>query len=461
MNVTGYSVAAAPVDCYLIIPHPTDARALFIQDGDGCHLPFIHTDVADVGIVSHLNRAAARTTGIRTATLGCLRAAYDAHLRTEKRFYVLDSLTNALQLPQNAAWLNAQEIAEHPHISNEQKVIIRTWFLWHGMEGKAALRVPWAKRGWFREIEAWMLDLADRLDMRVNGNVEQIRVGSRSSTLRVSTTSSALYFKACHVAFSYEPVVTRVLSIRYPGQIPEVVAVNVEQAWMLTREFKGTLLTDSPHIDVWEKAIRAFAEIQMDLVENTHLLIGLGLPDRHLDYLITQIDRLMADLPAGLHDDEKDYLARHARPLKELCYDLLDYKVPLSIVHGDFWAGNVAIQSHNQQPVFFDWSDSSISHPFFDMPHFLATIGTALAHVPDARQRLLRAYLEGWTRYESLSNLAKIYQHAEVVSQLYRLISYHHFIIPALENMTRWETEGIVPKLTRQLIATLKTYHPA
>lgn len=461
MNVVGYSASTVPVDCYLIIPHADEARALFIQDSDSCHLPQISTDVADFSTVHHLNRASARMTGIKTATLGCLRAAYDANVRSEKRFYALDNLATIWKLPDHAIWLNAQEIAEHPHIPNDQKFIIRTWFLWHGMAGKAALRVPWAQRGWFREVEAWMLDLADRLDMHASGSVEQVRVWSRSSTLRLPTTSGALYFKACHAAFSYEPVITRVLSIRYPGQIPEIVAVNVEKAWMLTREFKGKPLTEYKEIDIWEKALRAFAEIQLDLVENTHLLIGLGLPDRHLDYLINQIERFLVDLPEDLTDDEKDYLRRTTHLLRELCYDLLDYKVPLSLVHGDFHSGNVVIQENSQQPVFFDWSDSSISHPFFDLSYFMSQIDAVRAPIPDARQRLLNAYLECWTCYEPLRNLHKIYQRAEVVSLLYQVISHHHFIVPALEASTRWEVNAVVPKLTRQLIAALRAYDNA
>ena len=51
--------------------------------------------------------------------------------------------------------------------------------------------------------------------------------------------------------------------------------------------------------------------------------------------------------------------------LKNLCSQLAKYRIPQTLVHGDLHLGNVALYEDNY--ILFDWTDSCIAHPFFDM----------------------------------------------------------------------------------------------
>jgi hypothetical protein len=302
-----------------------------------------------------------------------------------------------------------------------------------------------------------MVDIADRLDLVPRGPVTQQTLWSRACQLHLATSGGDLALKAVPPLFSYEPVLTRVLSLRYPHRVPEVLAVNVEQAWMLTREGRGSPLAQLRTLDVWKSVLRQFAEIQIDLSENTHSLVAVGLPDRNVDYLVSQIDRLMIDLPPVLEDDEKQALRRAALAVKMLCYELVEYRLPLSITHGDLWSEHIRVlESGTAQ--FANWSDSCVSHPFFDIPIFLADIENELPQVPDVRQQLLQTYLEMWTKYEPMFRLRKACAIAEVVSKLQQVINYHQFILPAVEPTARQDMQHIIPSFLRQLLFALRTY---
>jgi aminoglycoside phosphotransferase len=304
-----------------------------------------------------------------------------------------------------------------------------------------------------------MLDLADRVDLLPTSPVQQQRAWARSCTLRLKAHDSGLVFKAVPPSFSYEPVITRVLSLRYVGKLPEVLAVNVDKAWLLMREFQGTPLTHSRNLDDWKKTLQVFAELQIDISDSTHSLVALGVPDRNVDSLVAQIERLMVDLPPMLDKDEAQTLRRAAKDIRNLCYDLIDIDLPLSLTHGDLWSGNVFIQP-NGTPLFYDWSDAAVSHPFFDLPTFLAEIERELPHIAEAQEQLLAAYLDVWTAYRPLPKLRRAYALAEVLSKLHMAIAYQQLIVPGIETAVQWEIENILPTYLRQLMGALRFYTP-
>ena len=72
------------------------------------------------------------------------------------------------------------------------------------------------------------------------------------------------------------------------------------------------------------------------------------------------------------------------------------YNRPDALVHGDLHPGNVAMRDGSI--LLFDWTDASVSHPFFDLMH--------LFHAEPAVQARLRdSYFEAWTSFEPLERL--------------------------------------------------------
>ncbi len=439
---------------YLLIPHADEFRLLLAKEGRRWTLPFFHPDEHHFGVVGHINQHVWQSLGLYVATLRCALTDYD-DTAGERRFYGLDNLDARWQPPEGMMWASEADIRNLPLVDGLQREAIERHFQW--WHSHSSLRAPWMCPGWFAKAADWLVDVADRMDMGGMMSVEQRRAWARSSTLRLHSDNGMLYLKAVPQMFSYEPVITRVLSLRYPGHAPNVRAVHVERGWMLMRDFGGKPLTECADMSVWKEAVRRYAQIQLDLVRSTESLIALGLPDRHLDYLGSQIERLRHNLPDSLSPDEQHKIRHAAATWRSLAYELGDYNIPLTLTHGDLWAGNVILRE-NGDCLFFDWSDASVSHPFFDLPFFLLELHPDMPDTREARRQIRDAYLEMWTRYEPLINLRRAYHLARVLGFVHQATIYYSHVLPNIEASSRWEMESMLPMLLRQALAAYQQF---
>lgn len=442
---------------YVLIPDPQGFRVLMQETAPHDEiwtLPFFVPAVPDFNLVEPINRHVWQTYRLSVATLRCLMALEDG--QQIRRYYVMDNYTADWDTPDGMRWVSEQELPAMTLADDGQRAVLRAYFDW--LHSDHSLRPAWMRRGWFREVSHWMVDLADRMSMTVTHPVVQYRSWSRSCIVRLETQTDTLYLKAVPSYFAYEPVITRVLTLRYPELLPDVRAVHVDKGWMLMRAFEGVMLSEANDFEAWQNVVRYYGEIQADLVTNTQSLIALGVPDRHLDYLASQIEGLLRVLPDALMPAEKQAFETYAPMLRNLCYALLDHHVPLSLTHGDLWAGNI-VRKPNAMPRFLDWSDSTIAHPFFDIPFFLEAVDAmTFAGIPDARAQLRDTYLDVWRRYEPLDRLQQAYAIAEVLSPLHQALIYHVHILPNLEANTRWEMEHTLVQLLRRVLQRAEAY---
>ena len=73
--------------------------------------------------------------------------------------------------------------------------------------------------------------------------------------------------------------------------------------------------------------------------------------------------------------------------------ELSQIGLPDTLEHGDLGASSILITGAG--PVFLDWSDSSISHPFFSMFRLAQDAASLLpASSAESRRRMRDAYLE-------------------------------------------------------------------
>ncbi|MGB7342130.1 MAG: phosphotransferase [Phototrophicaceae bacterium] len=443
---------------YLLIPSPnTTEFTVLLQktDDDMWAIPSFEPYEHHYAVVQHINDSAKETWGLDVAVLRCFATHSDPE-QGEIRFYALDNISKAdWQCPEGMKWANEHELAYATIASNLQRNILMEWFQWRHSDD--SLRSAWMRSGWYPKLAHWMVDLADRMSMRGIKTPHQVRIWARSATMRLETDDGTLFLKAVPEFFNYEPVITRVLSIRYPDRAPDVRAVHVENGWMLMREFQGTTLTHVNDIKMWERTIKEFARLQIDMISNTQSLVALGVPDRNVDYLASQVERLMNDLPDTLNDDEKYKLRTMSSTLRSMCHELAEFNIPLTLTHGDFWSGQVVFKDDGKC-LFFDWSDAAISHPFFDMCTFLAEVNEELPHVPNARNHLLMIYLNEWTRYEPLPNLKHAYALSMVLGYLHQALFYYVHILPKVENAARWELSGMLTYLLRHVLNEMQDF---
>ncbi|NES78012.1 MAG: phosphotransferase [Okeania sp. SIO1H4] len=132
--------------------------------------------------------------------------------------------------------------------------------------------------------------------------------------------------------------------------------------------------------------------------------------------------------------------------LKKLCSQLAEYKIPPTLVYEDLHLGNVAL--HNNKYLIFDWTDSCISHPLFDMfplffPQKKKPFLSSLSSLRDE-------YLSQWEIYESKPHLLEAWKLAKPLCALHHAVTYQH-ITACLEPRAKQECNALLYFL-RQLL---------
>ncbi len=391
---------------YLIIPHVSEPCVVLMEGNDGWTLPKIpgtaYLKPKDI------NLAAWDAWG---ADVNFLRVV---HCHDEyPDVTLIDAVENwsaRWKPPANARWVSYDDLKTLALASPIQAYALDIWFGEQRSGKIPGLRAPWSRPGWFEVAVGWIGMQIDRFKLGINAPVEQHKKWSLTCMMSVNTPGGDLYFKAVPPMFAREPLLTRYLAEQHPQNIPELIEVDVEWAWLLMRDFQATTLNGSRSaIETWEKALRRYAEIQVEQIGKVDRLAALGCPDRRLNVLMRQMDTMLADTAAmlsgerrGLSEAEIGQVRALAPKLKAMGAELATSGIPYTLVHGDFHANNVAVkhphrpapspfpqglpsvagrggerqgelsgEADSERIIFYDWTDGCIAFPFFDLVVFL------------------------------------------------------------------------------------------
>jgi hypothetical protein len=369
----------APVhEHHALIPN-TDRSALLAVDG---RLPVVRLEEAGI-------RAALRTVehehGVRAPFLRVVRRAEEG-----------EDVTTLLELDTPADeprgdWVPFRAV-EPESLAPGFADGVEGWLAEQSGAPIPAERPPWARPGWLAGASAWVAGLA-----AVRGEPELVRQWPLSAVYRFDTAEEALYLKAVFSLFRHEPAVAAALAREHPGDVPDVVATDLDRGWMLMHELPGAGARGEQARD----GVRTAARIQQAWPERLDELASFGCHQRGLDDLRTE-----------------------APDFAPLCDRLEEYDIPDSLVHGDLHHGNMLVVG--DRVAVIDWSDAAIGQPFLDLAPVLM-IGER------QRDELISAYAESWPG-NGLTEAARI---AEVLGCVYQAISYRA-INAAFEPDDRW-----------------------
>jgi hypothetical protein len=196
---------------------------------------------------------------------------------------------------------------------------------------------------------------------------------------------------------AFEPALTQLLAARRPDCTPEVVAV--EGSRMLTRDAGPQLravLEQRRSAPPWEEIVALYAGLQIELASGVAELLALGVPDSR---------------PATLGVD-------------------LGGAVPLTLIHEEVHDGNVFLRKG--RPVFIDWAEASVSHPFAGMINTLRMVTYLSGWEPGADPvlRLRDAYLQPWTEFAPLDELRSLFADAYAFGALARARTWERILEP-------------------------------
>lgn len=209
----------------------------------------------------------------------------------------------------------------------------------------------WSRPGWWRRATEWITQKVHAARFGHVVAIEQIRAWEFSCVLRVQTDHAEdLYFKALPRAYAHEPRLARHLANVRPGLVPEVVATNPRERWLLMRACHGQALETAAPVSAWERAAASYADLQVASIAHANRLRALGCRQRGPLDLRSLIGPLLSDEAAllgaggyGLSLDELRRLHRLRPGLEAACDELADSGLPMSLEHGDLWSSNVYV----------------------------------------------------------------------------------------------------------------------
>ncbi len=284
------------------------------------------------------------------------------------------------------------------------------------------LSPPWSRPGWLLQAETWINAEVTKLGEKVRA-IEPLKSWCISSVLRVHTTSRPVFFKASLELplFVNEGVVMAGLAQLYPDYIPAPLAVNAARNWMLLEDLGKPIRRDAP-FELKAGLFQAMAEMQIDSSQRLDSLLRMGCIDRRIPWLQAHLDWLLADeiTLSKITPSEREELRRALPRLQELLTELDSLPIPAALVHGDLHPGNVAVQDGKIQ--IFDWTDASISHPFFDLDVIFS------AEDLNLREELEDAYLCAWEQVYPVEVVRRAFKLARVVYGLYHAVSYQYIL---------------------------------
>ncbi|HEY7342146.1 MAG TPA: phosphotransferase [Ktedonobacterales bacterium] len=429
-----------------IAPHPTGQRVLVVAEGECWTLPRHESEDAEA--IRDLMR---QRYGLVVTVLGAYAGHYTDAERDEPVFiFALETHSGSGPLPDGAHWIGATDLADIALAEDEQRVALERWFAEAESGDIPAERAPWERNGWFAEAAAWIEQQLAGLGWHRIGPYVQLHARGWSSVLRLPTTGGNVYFKAVTQPFAFEPPLTALLAELLPAESPRVLAVDRARRWLLMGDAGDPIraqIRETRNPQPYQDMLVAFARFQLALLPHTPRLEASAIPDRRLEVLpalfaatMRDTDGLLVGRPGGLSTD--DYARLHAMDVADLASRLASFGIPETLVQEDCHPGHWIAGVNG--PIFFDWGDTCLGHPFQSLMMALRWGRLVLGYDAATLDGLRDAYLAQWGDYGSLERLREAYQLAWRLTPLTRALTWYR-IVANQEPSARWQYEDAAP----------------
>jgi aminoglycoside phosphotransferase (APT) family kinase protein len=417
----------------LVVGGDTGAIAV-IDDATGHRLPCIDLParawIPSAGGV--LTDEIARRFGLHTTLLDHLDEGAEGHL------CVLEMHGIRSDGPRALTWLTAHDSRRWADDAEGRRV--ERWCA-RKASADAHGTAPWQRVGWLDEAEAWIDEsLRARGAARI-GRVEQVKAGwAGSCVLRVPVAGGTFHFKAGRAeAPSESQIVTR-LATAWPTAMPEVVAADHDQGWMLMTSSHGRPLAEAT-IDDAAEAAGLMGRIALTTVDEIDDWRSIGCRHITVTDTVDVFQRLIEAIDAADgpgRDDGLGELVALLPRVRHLAADVASHRIPDCLVHVDFRSGNVIVGATG--PVIFDWSDAMIGHPFFNLQRFLDYMPTPPGAERDVvqlgrsldrqRTRVCEAFVEPFARFAPVPHLLELAAATRLLNPFFQAVRWsdarHH-----------------------------------
>jgi hypothetical protein len=305
------------------------------------------------------------------------------------------------------------------------------------------LRPRWMRRGWFDRASTWMRAATTDAGRPLTGDPRPFFLRGISALLRAPTDGADLFLKAVFPPFHAEPVLTRLLAERFPEAVPNVVAVEPDEGWLIVEDIGSAWVGDVPEPDrpaALARGGQALVMIQRAMALDDaalRTLLEAGAPHRPLADLVASVAAAIGPdgFGVGAGGVPPERAGRVLEALATAVARVEAVGLPESVVHGDFHSGNAALV--DDRIVIIDWSDAAISNPAIDLVTWLGWSGDRQAEIDAA----IDGWVDAWSGAVDRDALRAVVDDVLIVGAAYQIVSYDG-IGRNLEPATRYTMTG-------------------
>ena len=252
-------------------------------------------------------------------------------------------------------------------------------------------------------------------------SAEVINATQRSTVVRLRTDGRVCFFKADHILPPAEAIVIGRLAPRWPNHIVPVIALDEARGWSLSEDAGRTGLDDA-NTDDWCRLVDRFGRVQQATGLSADEWVALGCRDLRGERLFSAIDAMLADCRSEVGEKLWSRIESLRPKISEACNDLANDGIPATLVHQDLVPVNIILR--DGVPVFLDWSDTVIGHPFFGCDRLLDSCWNE----PERKAAVIDAYLGAFEGVVSEERLRASFKRVLWLRVLYEDVRWHHEI---------------------------------
>lgn len=408
---------------------------------------FSRSETARFNTVADINNAVTSSWHVSVTVSRCLRSDENNQVAA----FSLHNHSKNWHLPHEAVWVDRCALTQLQFEEEDQRACVLDWLA--SEDDTHWQQVPWSVPSWYPRVSDWIQNCVQQSGATMTGAPEQVRAWAISCILRVKTTNGNLYFKALPQFFGHEPQLVSFLAEVFPSFIADVVAINTNEHWILTREWEGPAPASKSE---WKDVFHALRSMQQYCIDRKEELLALNCHDRRVERLAAILQPLVAELQLpqmrslyGLTEAEASELARRIEhELPQHCARLARCGFPDTLVHGDFWTSNVIHRDKfsGKSPVIFDWTDASISHPFLD-----AYLLMSCEKDQAMKAAQMEAFIEVYSASESPEKVIAALEQIQFVGAYYYLYAFRNFEINA-PAQSQWELQFLLERFARKIL---------
>ncbi|MFN8112312.1 MAG: phosphotransferase [Solirubrobacterales bacterium] len=251
----------------------------------------------------------------------------------------------------------------------------------------------WSGERWPVAATAWADEVLAASGRGRTGPAVLHRAFPWSAVLRIPAGAETVWLKASAPATAFEVPAYAVLAAAVPDRILTPLAADPERGWLLLPDGGPPLGERSEDAAaVLAPALAAYGRLQRRLEDHVDAFLAAGVPDMRPEVMQERFEEalLYAMEAPGADEDAITRVAALREPVAEWSAELASSPVPPSLDHSDLHPFNIL--GEVDEPLFFDWGDSSIAHPFAAM--FVPLDLAGPEHHDEARDAYLGAFAD-------------------------------------------------------------------